>query len=505
MKRYSTNKNLRYSLRKGTKGVVSVAVAALLLGPVSPVFVNAQSASLAETNDPIALEVQPGYAGGFDDANAINFIGNAGALAGVVQSYTWEYTPVLSATPALGGQIKVTYTDGSVDYVDVNIAASQLTDAEMYTPMAVTGISLDPSTVFENLPASDFISNKDSIPGATYVWEVTPLLTSTPVLDGAIRVNYADGSSEVVSLHIDPLMVSDAEKYTPIAVEGLVMDPKTDFEALAAEDFITNTGDIPGASYAWEVTPLLTSTPVLNGVIRVTYADGTSEVVEVHIEPEVKSQAEMYKPEAGSQVVRQGDEAYADLSIANKFELPKGTKYAWKVAPDTKNLLGDVWATVIVTYPDGTSEEVPVIVSIRKDTDAIMYMPKAGEQIVKPGQPAYADLSISNKFELPKGTKYAWKVTPDTSKVGDIPATVIVTYPDGSSEEVDVIVYVRKAAAEKPGTPTKPATTVEKVVKKSGKELPETGESSNTVLFSAAAVSVLAGLGLVVGHKKQED
>ena len=72
--------------------------------------------------------------------------------------------------------------------------------------------------------------------------------------------------------------------------------------------------------------------------------------------------------------------------------------------------------------------------------------PTAKETTVKHNAQPNAEDSIGNKDDLPAGTTYAWKpdATPNTSTPGTKPGKVIVTYPDTSTEEVDVVVKVRK-------------------------------------------------------------
>ena len=49
---------------------------------------------------------------------------------------------------------------------------------------------------------------------------------------------------------------------------------------------------------------------------------------------------------------------------------------------------------------------------------------------------------IENTSSLPENAKYTWKKDPDTGKLGEQRATVIVDYGDGNSDEVEITVKV---------------------------------------------------------------
>ncbi|WP_260467313.1 Rib/alpha-like domain-containing protein, partial [Streptococcus mitis] len=108
---------------------------------------------------------------------------------------------------------------------------------------------------------------------------------------------------------------------------------------------------------------------------------------------------------------------------------------------------GEVSGTVIVRYPDGTSEEVPVKVNVKGQADT--YKPEPTVQTVDNGAVPEARNSIGNVDSLPPKTTFEWKDgAPNTAvgQPGEVSGTVIVRYPDGTSEEVPVKVNVKGQA-----------------------------------------------------------
>ena len=341
--------------------------------------------------------------------------------------YDWK-TPVDTTTPGdKPGTVVVTYPDGTKDEVPVTVKVKPQSDE--FTP---NGQDV-PAKHGETPKAEDGIANKGDLPdGTKYDWK-TPVDTTTPGdKSGTVVVTYPDGTKDEVPVTVKVKPQSD--EFTPVGKDV----PAKHGETPKAEDGIANKGDLPdGTKYDWK-TPVDTTTPGDKpGTVMVTYPDGTKDEVPVTVK--VKPQSDEFTPQPKDVSTDHGKTPKAEDGIANKGDLPDGTKYDWKTPVDTTTP-GDKPGTVVVTYPDGTKDEVPVTVHVGSQSD--LYNPDGQNLNVKQGDQPEASKGIANRGNLPDGTTYDWKTPVDTSTVGDKPATVVVTYPDGSKDEVPVTVKV---------------------------------------------------------------
>ncbi|MDK8503413.1 Rib/alpha-like domain-containing protein, partial [Aerococcus sp. UMB1112A] len=349
--------------------------------------------------------------------------------------------------------VVVTYPDGSTDEVPAKVQVKDLTDAEKNTPQAKD----QTVKVGETPKAEDSIANLKDLPQGTKVAYKEPVDTKTPGDKPAtVVVTYPDGSSEEVPAKVQVKDLTDAEKNTPQAKDQTVKVGETP----KAEDSIANLKDLPQGTKVAYKEPVDTKTPGEKpATVVVTYPDGSTDEVPVNVKVNDLTDAEKNTPQAKDQTVKVGETPKAEDSIANLKDLPQGTKVAYKEPVDTKTP-GDKPATVVVTYPDGSTDEVPAKVQVKDLTDAEKNNPQGQDINTKVGQTPNAKDGIKDADKLPQGTKFDFKEPVDTKTPGDKPATVVVTYPDGSKDEVPVNVKVSENPTQAETTdPTVPAKT----------------------------------------------
>ena len=448
---------------------------------------------------------------------AKSLIANTNALAQFDQSdkpvsYAWKQQP--NVKPEVGatdrnatGIVTVTYPDGTTQDVEVNVLVDK-SDADTYTPNGQ-----EVKTPVGGTPdATAGIANLGELPaGTTATWK-EPVDTKTPGhKEGTVVVTYPDGTTEEVTV---PVKVgTDAQINEPTAQEVKTPVGGTP----EATTGIANLDELPaGTTVAWK-EPVDTTTPGhKEGTVVVTYPDGTTEEVTVPVK--VGTDAQINEPTAQEVKTPVGGTPEATTGIANLDELPKGTTVTWKEPVDTKTP-GHKEGTVVVTYPDGTTEEVTVPVKV--GTDAQINEPVVVPITSEIGKLPTPEEFISNLNELPTGTVVTWNGEPNVSKAGNVKVSLLVTYPDGSSEVLEaelIIVGETKEMVQRPQTKPNVAATTDEQVKPMSTtnepanaenkpdELPQTGDIDGQKASALGMLSMLAGLfGIGVAKRKKRD
>ena len=352
--------------------------------------------------------------------------------------YEWKDKPDTSTPGDKPATVVVSLPSGVIKEVPVTVKV--IPQSDEYDPKGQDV----PAKHNETPNPADGIANKGDLPtDANYVWKDKPDTSTPGDKPATVVVKYPDGTSEEVPVTVKVTPQSD--EYDPKGQEV----PAKHGETPDPANGIANKDDLPkDTKYEWKDKPDTLTPGDKPATVVVKYPDGTSEEVPVTVK--VIPQSDEYDPKGQEVPAKHGETPDPANGIANKDDLPKGTTYAWKDKPDTTTP-GEKPATVIVTYPDGTNEEVPVTVKVIPQSDE--YNPQGRDFSVRYKETPNVVAGIANKDELPTGTKFDWKQTPDTTKIGDQKATIVVTYPDGTSEEVPVKVTVLPVDANHDGIP----------------------------------------------------
>ncbi|HEM5363872.1 TPA: GA module-containing protein, partial [Streptococcus suis] len=288
--------------------------------------------------------------------------------------------------------------------------------------------------------------------------------------DGTVTITYPDRSSEQVTV---PFKQKDSAQHTPVVAETPIDSAttagtsltETERNAVKAAVTVPNfpAGDkqptitVPDNARVTDGTNGNTGKPVV--VATVEYPDGTTEQVEVPVRQRdtAKYEASVTNPEApaaikashetGTQITDQADKD----AILAKVSVPTGSKGTPSLDqnPVVEERDGKPVVKVTVTYPDQTTDTVYVPVD-QKDNEThnptapaealVAIDPTPGAAITnqadKDAAVAKVDLS-----KLPVGTTAA---VADGAVVANDPLTnkpvvpVTVTYPDGTSEIINV-------------------------------------------------------------------
>ena len=398
----------------------------------------------------------------------------------------------------------------NTEFVSSATKLDDKSDADKYTPegqKVTTELNKEPD-------ASEGIKNKKDLPkDAKYTWKEKVDISTAGNKKGTVVVTYSDGSSDEVEVDVTVTdNRSDADKYEP-TVEGekVEIGGKVDLT-----DNVTNLPTLPQGTTVTDVTPggtIDTNTPGnYEGVIEVTYPDGTKDTVKVPVEvTDNRSDADKYTPKGQKVTTELNKEPEASDGIKNKSDLPKGTMYVWKEKVDV-GIPGNKKATVVVIYPDGSKEEVEVVISVvdKKAPNKPQVDPITdGDKIVTGKTEPNADVTVT----LPDGSQYHgtadksgyFKVNVPKLEAG---TKVKVTSTDESgntSEPTDVVVSSNELNGGK-GNGTDSKTNNNQDKKQFLKTYPKTGEVDSNIYTIAGGLILLGTLGLLGYEKwKKED
>ncbi|RFD72704.1 peptidase [Gardnerella vaginalis] len=375
--------------------------------------------------------------------------------------------------------VTITYKDGSKDHATVKVTVGK-SQSETHTPKVDGGIT---KKYGESGPSDSDIITKVTVPNQPDGTRITvdkgqtPIDTKTPgTVNVKVTVKYPDGSEDHVEV---PVTVGnpDNETYKPGAE---AINKKRNEKAPDADEIkkAVKTSTVKDKTAPKETkvelvdpkTPLPTTdkTGTTNVPVKVTYPDGSSTVVQVPVvvtdtdatanTPAVDPVEEPYgtgkekTKEAVKKAVtvpdfkpkKDGDKPTVAITSDDK-DIPDGTK------PGTYHV------KVKVTYPDNTTDEVTVDVTI-KNKQSDTFEPKV-TPVVKPFGKQVTSDDVTGNVTVPnwsKDSKEQPKIElnepntklPDGKTPGNSTVKVKVTYPDGTTDIVDVPVTISDKQSE---------------------------------------------------------
>ena len=364
----------------------------------------------------------------------------------------------------------VTFKDGTTKDVTIPLKVKDVTDPTIQKPAENTNWEI---TALDRVLPNMKVEAVDNANGSGIETIEVSNIPEYLTFDSATKtIVFKDGIVEVPKFNDDRIMYGvtivardKAGNSTSILVNITVWSMKGKYNPQAipqtvdnghvpnAEESVNKTGLPEGVTVTWKTTPEVTTPGSHPGVALVHYPDGTEDEVEVPVT--VREQKETFNPTAKepNQTVRHNEVPDPAKSI-NTNGLPEGTTYTWSEQPNTSTP-GSKPGKVLITYPDHSTEEVPVTVEVTPQKDE--YTPTGIPQTVDNGHVPNAEESV-NKTGLPEGVTVTWKTTPEVTTPGSHPGVALVHYPDGTEDEVEVPVTVNESEEKgipetQPGTP----------------------------------------------------
>ena len=351
--------------------------------------------------------------------------------------------------------IQIKFPDGSVSPAfDIPVTVTKATTVTVDDTVKVspdgekqpTGITINNTTGSTTVEATDAKGDKvDATVDDNGTVHLTPKKGTTGEITVTINDDTLDGP---LTTKVKVEKASDL--YTP---EAQSLTVKTG-ETPDSDHAIKNLSTLPkGTTTKFKGAVDTSSVGTKKVTVEVTYPDGSTAEVTTDLTVERRTDAEVNDPTvdenfeiiAGSKLRQE----HAEKIIENIGSLPSGTTADFKDKgegslstenPTPNDIDKDV--TIVVTYPDGSTEEIDTKITIKPRPDNWDFQPQVREKVITAGDKLEARDVIENLHELPKDIEVELDGDVDTSTPGAYNPQVVVTYPDGSQDRVGSTVIV---------------------------------------------------------------
>ena len=393
-----------------------------------------------------------------DSISAEEGIQNAAHFTGEGVGFSFEGvtdpSTITRTAGTKGENVVLTYRDGSTKIVPILVNVTDNSgshtpghahhDADDYDPQGKT-IERDLHEAIGD--AKDGIANASALPNdATYTWTdpaAAGHLTDTTGLKSAqVTVTYADNSTDVVTVYVH--VTSDADRDNPTG-RPIMAAPNEHLGEAQAQSGVTGYASTARHfEFADGITQAPATTGTYNTAVKITYADGSSKVVDTLLNVNNNlSDADQNTPLAHDIEVHKGD-SLPDVHtvLDNESSLSHVANVNWGTTPSTATV-GNKAATIKVTYEDGSEDSVGIIVHVWDD--ASRYTPEGRDLETTVGHVPAAQDGIANVASMPvaHNNGITWASEPDVTHAGvTVPAIINVKFEDGSSSEVTINVKV---------------------------------------------------------------
>ncbi len=314
-------------------------------------------------------------------------------------------TPTVKTKPATNkagdaeAVVTVTYPDNTTDEITVPVrVVDNRPDNEKYTPELAdrNPVTVDLNGTLEDAAITDKI--KKPIPGnGTPTVKTKPATNKAGDAEAVVTVTYPDNTTDEITVPVKVVQPDQpdkerlSKKYPPKAKDEVIQVGETvelDEHNIANWDDISDYVD---AVYdeTEDKDEILTDRPGRyrnRGKLRILYTDGSEKILKITIKVEGEEEtatpseatpseatpseakgndAKKYDPIPQDVIVKPGETLEPEEGIKNKEELPSDTEYK-DVTPSNVDKTKDYEAIIKVVYPDGSSEEIKVPVTVSK-------------------------------------------------------------------------------------------------------------------------------------------